>query len=1194
MTDILARQQQREDTAADWAAVDPVLRAGELAWASDTKKLKIGDGTNPYTALPDWYGTAADILAIVGTPAWTAAQAVTTGDVRQAPDGSWIKSTATRTTGASFDSTERTFWTAVLATSGTIESDALAAIISGSLTTLNTAVADLDTRADALETTSAALVTLTDALETVSDPDFIDALDGRYGTTTTDVDYSTARYPTGSVIIGVPIPTLGGERTSSIVGAGFQNARIHADSSIAAQSALAGFGMTLGDVAGKHATWDYGATYKPVNTGVLQTADQKCVSGALSRVTAGEGIVYISNGAIDVVVGVPQPISGSYSAVHHLTIDPVGKTVVGTKLYDNSTQTALKLCNSDGNFHPRQTGPLTVADPYTPGRYYQGTSDGVITLTLSGASNLIMNGSGTPDFITSLYLDPTSTPGDVRLLATVNGGTHAGVQRITGAGAGQTPALVAVSGAGSPTDPRTVEAVVEAGVFALIVTDGGAGVKKYTGSIGSGSWSNITPPGTTAGTTGNTTNFKSLAVRRRFSDTQTWIMVGHDGQDNTQSKFFLSKDGGATWYSYVDADTDLTVEGLGVPWWLPSKYTYYKNQKSTGGMDSAQLGFWPDKPDICDTVGRSGPWGIDLTLPASSALFLGKWHPKVNGIQTTIAYSVDYDPSDPAGLRAGEGDVDWGAFGSADGFLSSPTMWQEVSGTGTQPLKGDTRMLRFAPDGAVVLAKSARTSGPGGAVLEFNPAPFSGGAWGDTAFLAEYGGTDPTHTGVRGAAITKHPDGDYIGFAFVASTTAGDRGIYRKKRGGSLVGSPAWGSRVSAAGSSSISTGWNRFSIAIGVGPEVWAYHYNQGVYYSNNYGVTFQQIGGPLCTSTYRYAACIAPDPTTPGRAYITVSDGGTGKVWRIDNATMTSLLTTSGGTTVGPVTATDITGPITNPGGARCHTDGTLYVAGGPGATGYGSLWKYAPGGAGTPVDLATSGGNWQSQALFVYDLAISRDGRTVMGACDGNAVSIRTLDVVSTPYEVPTVQTLDAKIAEAELLVGTVINTNRRATGNLTLSTAAGGVPAFVSDTVNQVPYGAGQEWEIEWFVPYEAETTDDVKTCILATSASISSITGKVDGVLQSGATTSQTATVNHLAVVGTGSGATVATGIGTTGNIIAGGLGVGWRCSFRVKVRIVTTAPGTINLQHAKGQNPAGTSTDAFVHSSAYMRAVRIA
>lgn len=64
-----------------------------------------------------------------GAAAWTAAQAVVAGSVRQAPDGSWIKSTANRTTGGTFDATEQGFWTTVSATAGTMEQAALAATI---------------------------------------------------------------------------------------------------------------------------------------------------------------------------------------------------------------------------------------------------------------------------------------------------------------------------------------------------------------------------------------------------------------------------------------------------------------------------------------------------------------------------------------------------------------------------------------------------------------------------------------------------------------------------------------------------------------------------------------------------------------------------------------------------------------------------------------------------------------------------------------------------------------------------------------------------------------------------------------------------------------------------------------------------------------------------------------------------------
>ena len=45
------RMQQRRGTAAQWAAADPVLNAGEIGFESDTGKFKIGDGTNHWDDL---------------------------------------------------------------------------------------------------------------------------------------------------------------------------------------------------------------------------------------------------------------------------------------------------------------------------------------------------------------------------------------------------------------------------------------------------------------------------------------------------------------------------------------------------------------------------------------------------------------------------------------------------------------------------------------------------------------------------------------------------------------------------------------------------------------------------------------------------------------------------------------------------------------------------------------------------------------------------------------------------------------------------------------------------------------------------------------------------------------------------------------------------------------------------------------
>ena len=66
-----------------------------------------------------------------GSAAWAPSTAVTTGAIRQAPDGSYIRSTASRTTRASFDATEEGFWTSILADPTSVDGKALSASFAG-------------------------------------------------------------------------------------------------------------------------------------------------------------------------------------------------------------------------------------------------------------------------------------------------------------------------------------------------------------------------------------------------------------------------------------------------------------------------------------------------------------------------------------------------------------------------------------------------------------------------------------------------------------------------------------------------------------------------------------------------------------------------------------------------------------------------------------------------------------------------------------------------------------------------------------------------------------------------------------------------------------------------------------------------------------------------------------------------------
>lgn len=51
--------QLRRGTAAEWTSANPVLASGEQGYETDTRKIKIGDGTSAWNALPYFAGSAS-------------------------------------------------------------------------------------------------------------------------------------------------------------------------------------------------------------------------------------------------------------------------------------------------------------------------------------------------------------------------------------------------------------------------------------------------------------------------------------------------------------------------------------------------------------------------------------------------------------------------------------------------------------------------------------------------------------------------------------------------------------------------------------------------------------------------------------------------------------------------------------------------------------------------------------------------------------------------------------------------------------------------------------------------------------------------------------------------------------------------------------------------------------------------------
>ena len=71
MTTVTARIQLRRDIAGVWTAANPVLLVGELGIETDTNRVKVGDGTTTWNALPYVLGTTPGGVIDGGVPSST-------------------------------------------------------------------------------------------------------------------------------------------------------------------------------------------------------------------------------------------------------------------------------------------------------------------------------------------------------------------------------------------------------------------------------------------------------------------------------------------------------------------------------------------------------------------------------------------------------------------------------------------------------------------------------------------------------------------------------------------------------------------------------------------------------------------------------------------------------------------------------------------------------------------------------------------------------------------------------------------------------------------------------------------------------------------------------------------------------------------------------------------------------------------
>lgn len=71
--------QQRRDTAYNWSHVNPTLSSGEFGYETDTKKLKIGDGTTAWSAL-DYFTSGSSVAGVVSVNGQTGTVVLTKAD----------------------------------------------------------------------------------------------------------------------------------------------------------------------------------------------------------------------------------------------------------------------------------------------------------------------------------------------------------------------------------------------------------------------------------------------------------------------------------------------------------------------------------------------------------------------------------------------------------------------------------------------------------------------------------------------------------------------------------------------------------------------------------------------------------------------------------------------------------------------------------------------------------------------------------------------------------------------------------------------------------------------------------------------------------------------------------------------------------------------------------------------------------
>jgi hypothetical protein len=580
--------------------------------------------------------------------------------------------------------------------------------------------------------------------------------------------------------------------------------------SVAIAPGASGTIVLAGGNSGYHRSTDLGATFSARNRDLITLPYMRVASVAYHPTRPG--VLYGASGN-----------RGQSGGIARSTDDGLTWQVISTEpLFAGQDNSGI----ADLPEHPRSTGALIAAyeDTLWVGTFQQG----VMRSTDDGTTWQVIGLPGA--LIRSLVADPSDP--DVLYVSTWRDGVY-----VTDGARAEVVAFRAIPGA-----PLTVEELAAVGesLYAAAGTDG---LFRLDGDRWTALGNGVPTGSTWAAIAGIETPGGPLL----FAGCSA---CAPDGSGDVAT-IIRSTDGCASWHN-VTAPENLRFEVVGsgerwvmadgVPDYMPGAPDAIVSQivvKARSDADEALVAW----------AGRGGMWRSTDSGQT--------WAPAVNGLSEANSEGLAIDPSDPG--RVFQGAAHFGLQASMDAFatvhIDALDALAPLS-TGTHPTAIWTAFDTAVRPADVIIAAGDSQDGTVGGVYRSSD-PFSRDAWADLGFTAAVPGKQPTSLAVGY---------DAEGARVIVAAAQPKGGLVRKVGDGPWL--PVVGTDAFTKGSPAKSDMLWPDGTSI-----VYAYDLGQGIYRSNDRGLTFDPIWEHA--SEAPGTGAMAARPGDPGTLYVAAEDG-------------------------------------------------------------------------------------------------------------------------------------------------------------------------------------------------------------------------------------------------------------------------------------------------------------------------------